>query len=60
MDDADDLREKLKDLVARWIAADEAERAEMPGARNGSTLQTDTSVTIRPLMLALAQRVSHI
>jgi len=59
MDDADDPREKAQGLVARWIAADEAERPEMPGARNGSTLQTDTSVTIRPLMLALAQR-SHI
>ena len=32
--------------------------ASLPGACNGSTLQTDASVTIRPPMLIPAQRVS--
>ena len=32
--------------------------AFLPGACNGSTLQTDASVTIRPLILIPAQRVS--
>jgi len=43
-------------LSARGLAIMGLGPALLPGARNGSTLQTDASVTIRPLMLALAQR----